>query len=263
MLLQHKNLIYKQYGDTSAPLILFLHGGGVSGWMWDRQVSHFKQQYHCVVPDLPGHGANYSNHQFTIKQTAAELIELIEMLAPNKQVIAIGFSLGAQILVQMLSDRPELIDYAMINSALVQPMPLALAMIGPSIRLSYPFIKIRAFAKLQAAALYINDEHFERYYQESLQINRELLITVLKENMSFHIPDNFHKARTNLLITVGEHEKKMMQVSARKLQHSNKNSRLVIFGKVGHGVSLQNPARFNETITCWLNSESSSFIDKL
>ncbi|WP_268238239.1 hypothetical protein [Paenibacillus aceti] len=30
-------LHYKEYGDKRASLLLFLHGGGVSGWMWDAR----------------------------------------------------------------------------------------------------------------------------------------------------------------------------------------------------------------------------------
>ncbi|WP_445429176.1 alpha/beta fold hydrolase [Bacillus atrophaeus] len=35
----------KEYGDKSASLMVFIHGGGVSGWMWEKQISHF-QSFH-------------------------------------------------------------------------------------------------------------------------------------------------------------------------------------------------------------------------
>ncbi|TKI86419.1 alpha/beta hydrolase, partial [Bacillus wiedmannii] len=34
-------LQYKEFGDSSSPLMVFIHGGGVSGWMWDKQIKHF------------------------------------------------------------------------------------------------------------------------------------------------------------------------------------------------------------------------------
>ncbi|MCM3358342.1 alpha/beta hydrolase [Psychrobacillus sp. MER TA 171] len=49
-------LYYKEDGEQNEQIILFLHGGGVGGWMWDEQVQYFKGKYHCIVPDLPGHG---------------------------------------------------------------------------------------------------------------------------------------------------------------------------------------------------------------
>ncbi|MEH6890050.1 alpha/beta hydrolase [Bacillus sp. JJ864] len=54
------SLQYKEYGNDNAPLMLLLHGGGVSGWMWDKQVQYFSR-YHCIVPDLPGHGVSLEN----------------------------------------------------------------------------------------------------------------------------------------------------------------------------------------------------------
>jgi pimeloyl-ACP methyl ester carboxylesterase len=34
-------LHYEEYGDKNSTLMLFLHGGGVSGWMWDKQIQLF------------------------------------------------------------------------------------------------------------------------------------------------------------------------------------------------------------------------------
>lgn len=40
-------LQYKEFGDSSSPLMVFIHGGGVSGWMWDKQIKHFTN-FHCL-----------------------------------------------------------------------------------------------------------------------------------------------------------------------------------------------------------------------
>ncbi|WNS44880.1 alpha/beta hydrolase [Paenibacillus sp. MMS20-IR301] len=56
----------QEYGDSNAGImLLFLHGGGVSGWMWEKQVQYFSSSY-CVVPDLPGHGRS-DGADFTIQ----------------------------------------------------------------------------------------------------------------------------------------------------------------------------------------------------
>ena len=54
---------YKEYGDKNASLMLFLHGGGVSGWMWDKQIQYFTH-YHCIVPDLPEQGLSNDEQIF-------------------------------------------------------------------------------------------------------------------------------------------------------------------------------------------------------
>ena len=60
-------MYYIETGEKNAPLMLFLHGGGVSGWMWDKQIQHFTS-YHCIVPDLPEHGESKDGTTFSIKR---------------------------------------------------------------------------------------------------------------------------------------------------------------------------------------------------
>ena len=59
---------YKEYGDIQKPLILLIHGGGVGGWMWDKQIQNFSD-YHCVVPELIDNVAN-NNSDFSIEDSA-------------------------------------------------------------------------------------------------------------------------------------------------------------------------------------------------
>ena len=39
---------------------MFIHGGGISGWMWHKQVERFSD-YHCIAPDSPEYGKNIEN----------------------------------------------------------------------------------------------------------------------------------------------------------------------------------------------------------
>ena len=88
---------YKEYGDLHKPLIMLIHGGGVGGWMWDKQVQFFSD-YHCVVPELIN-----DDTDFSIEECTRKLLTIIEEKAENKRVMVIGFSIGAQIAIQMIS----------------------------------------------------------------------------------------------------------------------------------------------------------------
>ncbi|WP_230200117.1 alpha/beta fold hydrolase [Bacillus niameyensis] len=247
-----QDMFIKEAGDETGPLLIFLHGGGVSGWMWDKQLEYF-QDYQMLVPDLPGHGKSSSESHFSIKNSAEEIIRKIKLKAHGKQVIIIGFSLGAQIIIEILHQEPDLIDYAVINSALVRPMPLFHSFISPMVKSTAFLIKNRTFARLQARELYIDNENFDTYFLESKQMKAETLIQVLKENMVYTIPKNFSKAKTEILVTVGEKEKGMMRKSAQDLIKANPNCKGIIFPKVGHGISFADPKLFNKTIDAWLN----------
>ncbi|GAE06427.1 abhydrolase, alpha/beta hydrolase fold [Paenibacillus sp. JCM 10914] len=233
--------------------MLFLHGGGVSGWMWDRQIQYFTN-YHCVVPDLPEQGQSHDGVHFSIKHSADELIELIQEKANHKNVIIIGFSLGAQVTIQLVSMKPDLIDFAIINSALVRPITYIKKWIKPSIQLTSPLMRNRMFAKLQASTLYVSKEYFEQYYQESSQMSANTLIRILEENMSFEIPQDFKQAKVKILVTVGEREKAVMRKSAADIVASNPNCTGVILSGIGHGISMAQPDVFNHMIEAWISN---------
>lgn len=137
--MKYLGLAYQEDGDKNAPLIVFLHGGGVSSWMWDEQIQYFSN-FHCITIDLPEQGASKYTENFAIPLSAEKVNEIIEKKANGKKVIVVGFSLGAQIIIQMLSINSELIDCAFINGTLVRPNIFLRKMINSSIKLTFPLI---------------------------------------------------------------------------------------------------------------------------
>ncbi|WP_068677316.1 alpha/beta fold hydrolase [Oceanobacillus sp. Castelsardo] len=246
------SLLYKEYGIKSADLIVFIHGGGVSGWMWDKQVEYFKNQYHCIVPDLPGHGLNRNINIFSIEDSAMDLIRIIEEKATGKKVILVGFSLGSQVIIQMLSIKSNLVDFAIINSALVRPMTYAKPIMKPTMNLFFPLIKNRSFSKLQAKTLFVSEDYFDKYYEETCQMKLETLVGVMRENMSFTIPKEFSQASTKILVTVGEKERTVMKKSVEDIIASNPNVEGILISQIGHGVPLAMPEFFNQLIDKWI-----------
>ncbi|UOE61841.1 alpha/beta hydrolase [Priestia filamentosa] len=244
-------LYYEEYGDRNASLMVFLHGGGVSGWMWERQIQYFTH-YHCLVPNLPEHGTRGSDTPFSIRSSAIEIIKLIEEKGEGKKVIVIGFSLGSQVLLQMLSMKQDLVDVAIINSALVRPLPYISKWVKPFVNISLPLLKKRWFAKLQAKTLYVSERDFETYYKESRQMKASTLSRVLEENMLFTLPEGFRCSCSKILVTVGEKEKEVMKKSARDIVESNPNCKGVFISKMGHGVPLAMPDFFNAMTEEWI-----------
>lgn len=248
-------IYFREYGDKSATLMLFLHGGGVSGWMWDKQIHYFKKDYHCVVVDLPGHGQSHNETEFSIKGTAETIIQLLKEKANGKKIVVIGFSLGSQVLIQMMAMEPALIHYAIINSALTRPIAYGQKLIKPTIKLSFPFIKHRWFSKLQAKTLYIGDDIFEKYYEESCQMTLETLVQILEENMYFELPNGFRGVKGKILVTVGQKEKKIMKKSAKDIVNANPNCLGVVIPNIGHGAPIAIPDEFNEIVRNWIETD--------
>jgi len=244
----------KELGNVGSPLMVFIHGGGVSGWMWDKQVDFFNE-YHILVPDLPGHGNSKDEHYVSIRNCADEIISLIETKSNGQKVIIIGVSHGAQIVVEILSIKPQIIDYAIINSALTRPMKLTNILTKPTLKMSYGLIKNRKFSKVQAKSMYISKDYYDIYYNDTIAIPIEECIKMISANMSYSLPASFKNSKVKALILIGKKEKGIMKKSAIDMLHSNKYCKGYAVPNVGHGVSLANPDIFNKIVNSWIKDD--------
>lgn len=151
----------------------------------------------------------------------------------------------------MLSIKPDLVDYAMINSALVRPIKNSTILIK-SMKMAIPLIKYRSISKLQAKSMYIDEEYIEIYYKESLLLKGATFNQIMEENMSYQIPENFKNASGQILVTVGEKEKSIMKKSFTDILNSNSSAKGIIIPKIGHGISLAKPDLFNKLVEDWI-----------
>ncbi|KAF2484183.1 Alpha/Beta hydrolase protein [Neohortaea acidophila] len=101
--------------ETGKNTVLMIHGALRSGDDWDLIVPHLPRDYHLLIPDLPGHGQSKDILPFSKKLSARLLADLIRKKALNGRAHVIGFSLGAGIGVQLISQYPDLIDVVFLS----------------------------------------------------------------------------------------------------------------------------------------------------
>ncbi len=103
--------------------LVFIHGAGDSGDVWERQIAHFGDRYATLAVDLPGHGARLPG--------VGEELDSVERIAADvtQQIHAHGF--GAPVLIghSMGGATAQMI-------ALTEPtLPRALVLAGSGARL--------------------------------------------------------------------------------------------------------------------------------
>ena len=242
----------QEFGQQNSNVIMLLHGGGLSWWDYREVAQLLAEQYHVVLPVLDGH-ADSDAPFTTIEDNAARLISYIDTHFGG-QILAIGgLSLGGQIAVEMLSQRKNICQYALIESALVKPMKLTSALIGPTFGMSYGLIKQKWFAKLQANYLGIPKVLFDDYYRDTCKIGKADMIAFLKANSIYTIKPSLSETTAKVKIIAGAKEQKNIRDSAVLLHDALPGSSMEILPGLRHGdLSINHPQRYARMMTEWI-----------
>ena len=240
-------MIVKEYGKSNKDIIILLHGGGLSWWNYEEVSEILKSNYHVILPILDGHSG--SDRDFTsIESNANEIIEYIDNNYNGNVKLIGGLSLGAQILLDILSKRDNICEYAIIESALVFPMKMTNRLIESSINMSYGLINKKWFSKLQFKSLKIKEELFDKYYIDSSNITKDNMISFLKANSNYHLK-NIKTNKSKSIVIVGSKERPIMIKSAKIIHDELINSELEILSGYYHGdLSINHPNEYAEKV---------------
>lgn len=223
-----------EFGDASKETMIFLHGGGLSWWNYKEVAEYLEKEYHVVLPIIDGHAG--SVREFTsMENSAREIIEYIDNMCNGSVLLIAGLSLGAQILLEILTQRKDICKYAIIESALVIPQRAINWCVKPSVYMSYRLMKKRWFARLQFQALRMKQDMFASYYEDTCKISQKSLVAILKANTNYQIKESLKDCEAKLLILVGKKESKMMIASAKKIHKLLPKSELQIIEGCYHG----------------------------
>ena len=231
---------------------MLLHGGGLSWWNYREAAQKLAERYHVVLPVLDGH-ADSDAPFATIEDNAARLISYIDTHFEGQVLAICGLSLGGQIAVEMLSQRRDICQYALLESALVKPMKLTAALIGPTFGMSYGLIKQKWFAKLQADYLGIPKMLFDDYYRDTCKISKADMIAFLRANSIYTIKPGLSETRAKVKIVAGAKEQKSIRDSVKLLQAAIPGSYMEILPGLRHGdLSINKPEQYVKVLAGWI-----------
>ena len=239
---------YVEYGSHNSQIIILLHGGGLSWWNYRDVAELLSDRFHVVLPILDGHAG--SDAPFTsIEENAARIIAHIDEHFGGKVLAIGGLSLGGQIAVEMLTQRPAICRFALLESTLVKPMKLTHALVGPTFGMSYGLIKQKWFAKLQAAYLGIPKNLFGDYFRDTCKITKEDMIAFLKSNSAYSIKPALRDTQAKVHIVFGSKEQALIRTSGKLLNHTILGSTLESLPGYRHGdLSLNHPQAYAQML---------------
>ena len=237
-------------GEPTAPAIVFLHGGGLSGRQWQPQMERLSD-YSCLAPDLPEQGKSLNVGPFRLEDAARRVIELIDERVPGKRVHLVGLSLGADLALAIMRIAPAYIDHAIVSAA--APLgkvfgKLVLALATSPLSFLYLEKQIKVAAKLLGVP-----EAYRAMFCEDLLLavnpaSTRHFIEALME-LSQLLPC---ESSIPTLVAVGEQEGIVAKQTARKVAACLKRAQGVMVPGVNHVWNLQAPDLFTNTVRAWI-----------
>jgi pimeloyl-ACP methyl ester carboxylesterase len=247
---ERKTMYLIEQGSPQNPAILFLHGTGVGGWMWQDFLPGLAD-YHCILVDLPGHGKSNDREWVSLEDTANQISGIISGHTPGRKAHVVGASLGGSVAFQLLCSHPELVDRTLISGTSLLPMPG-----GPvfkmMIRMVAPLIKKDFVLRAALKALNFSEEGYARFKEAMLAVSSRTFVRAFSDGLSQRYSPALEKVKTPILLLSGEKEPGYIAKSNSMLAGRLKDARARIVPKMGHGWMGESPQLFHRVLTAWL-----------
>jgi pimeloyl-ACP methyl ester carboxylesterase len=99
-------IVFNQQGKGKTAII-FVHGWSNNKSIWDGQLAHFSEKYKTIAVDLAGFGESGNNRSnWTISSFGDDVAAIVNNLK-LQQVVLVGFSMGAPVVLETAKKVPE------------------------------------------------------------------------------------------------------------------------------------------------------------
>jgi len=117
------HLHLREWGDSTKPPLLFLHGFLGSGEDWSAIAEELSADFYVLAPDIPGHGKTTTRENtetqpelFSMPRVARAIVEMLEALHIERTYLC-GYSMGGRLALYLAVRFPEHVHSALILSA--------------------------------------------------------------------------------------------------------------------------------------------------
>lgn len=112
----------REWGDSTKPPLLFLHGFLGSGEDWSTIAEELSTDFYVLAPDIPGHGKTTTvkteniTEVFSMPHVASAIVEILTALHIEKTYLC-GYSMGGRVALYLALRFPEHVPSALLLSA--------------------------------------------------------------------------------------------------------------------------------------------------
>ena len=276
-------VVYRIGGDDRAgkrPVLLLIHGMAGSSATWREVMPALTEKYTVVAPDLPGHGESDKPRQdYSLGAHANALRDLLVAIGVDRATM-VGQSLGGGVALQLAYQHPKHCERLVLVSSggLGQEVSWILrALTFPGVEFLMPVL-FPAFMRnagntisrglhrlgLRAPRL---EEEWRSYLSLTDSETRDAFLRTLRavvdiggQAVSAH--DRLYlSSLLPTLIVWGQQDGIIPVAHAQEAHKAMPGSRLVIFEESGHFPHVEEPARFIEVLTAFIETTAAADLD--
>lgn len=261
-------LRYHISGLAKNPTIVFLHGFMGSSNDWDEVTAELSDTFHCLCPDLPGHGQTHvPDSHYTMPACADLVISLLDQLGIETCHV-VGYSMGGRLALHLLTHFPTRFQSGLLESASPglksteerhhrqqHDAHLALRLeTEPFSELLRNWYEQPLFHTIQR-----NSERFAAMYQRRLRNNPHHLAISLRQMGTGSMPSlwpHLPALKMPLHFVAGEQDAKY-RVLATDLAELCPNGSSQIVSDAGHNVHFERPERYVQILKAFFGVTNS------
>ncbi len=243
-------LYVDESGTVGAPSIVFLHGVGTSGWMWQMQITALAD-FHCLNVDLPGHGKSNRVEWVSLANTADQIAQIIQAYTQHGRAHVVGLSLGGYIALMLLANHADVLDRVVMSGVTAAPVPNR-ALLPLQLGLMSILLKRRWMVNQQAKALHLSPDMQAAFINNLRAMSMSSYRRIWREAAYFYAPPALRHVDTPTLIVAGSRESKIITQAVSTISNMMPHASGRLAPGVGHGWNVEAPDLFNTMIRAWI-----------
>jgi len=252
-------IAYLEAGFGAETTIVFVHGwsGDIQNW-WD-QYYYFRESYHVVILDDPGHGKSERQpyFEYTMPIAGKVVVGLMDHLAVERAIL-VGNSMGGHVVEWVAINHPDRVEKLVLSDAAgskdYRPAAWLVPWITPSL--------IRSI--LYSGEQYSGDdpkqetrqdhsESYEHTVEEPLYL--DALVQSLRSLMLDPVLHDLDKIQAPTLLLWGDDDTVVRPSAIKVFEKRIPTTTRYLVKKGGHTPHMDKPAEFNCALDRFINGE--------
>lgn len=241
-------LRFDRIGLKGGNPIVFLHGVGISSWMW-RDVAAQLPDADVILIDLPGHGRSRDIPWTSLSDTAEQVVAVMDHLGLDEAQL-VALSLGGYVALEALAAFPDRFHDAVISGVHAGGMPNQTMMVVMSAVMA-PLAGLKSFSARTAKMLGGPDVDVAAFQNEAAKTRSAAFRRASINATRFELPDGLGRYCGGLTICCGENEHPLIRDALPIIAGRVPQTRTFVAEGGGHGWPVAQQDRFVSLIEHW------------